>query len=253
MRQYTLEVCCDAVESALCAARGGADRIELCGNLVIGGTTPDPALFAEIRKHTDIRTHVLLRPRFGDFCYTDYEFAILKENVKTFRALGAEGIVIGCLQPDGSLDRKRMEQLMAEADGMWVTLHRAFDVCADALETYRVCRALGVNCILTSGQKDSALAGADLLRQLEQLRLAEGGPELMAGSGVCSENIPLLCEQTGLHAYHMSAKRVEESAMRYRREGVHMGLKEMSEYAIYRTDEAEVRKAAAFLKRQSQC
>ena len=103
-----LEVCVDSVESAIAAARGGATRLELCANLIIGGTTPGTALFREIRKYTDIPIHVLMRPRFGDFCYTEHEFSILKEEVTAFRDLGAEGAVIGILTPDGNLDTDRM-------------------------------------------------------------------------------------------------------------------------------------------------
>lgn len=128
-----LEVCADSMESALAAERGGADRIELCGNLVIGGTTPSQALFEKIRKETSLKIRVLLRPRFGDFCYSQNEYEILKEEVKLFRRLGADGIVIGCLNPDGSLNMEQMQGLIAEAGDMDVALHRAFDVSRDAL------------------------------------------------------------------------------------------------------------------------
>lgn len=134
MKDYILEACVDSVESALAAARGGATRLELCGNLIIGGTTPEPGLYEEIRKHSDIRIHALIRPRFGDFCYTDSEFAIIRNAVKTYKKLGAEGVVIGILKPDGTLNMEQMKILMEEAQGMSVTLHRAFDVCADPFE-----------------------------------------------------------------------------------------------------------------------
>lgn len=134
MERFTLEVCVDSVESALAAKRGGADRLELCNNLIIGGTTPSSVLFEKIRNIIDIRTHVLIRPRYGDFCYTDYEFRVIAREIRKFRELGAEGVVIGILKPDGTLDMKRMKQLMEEAGDMSVTLHRAFDVCADPFE-----------------------------------------------------------------------------------------------------------------------
>lgn len=135
MKDYILEACVDSVESALAAAEGGATRLELCSNLIIGGTTPSPWLFKEIRKHTDIRIHALIRPRFGDFCYTDSEFAIIKQAVADFRELGAEGVVIGILKPDGTLNMEQMKELMDAAGEMSVTLHRAFDVCVDPYET----------------------------------------------------------------------------------------------------------------------
>lgn len=134
MSKFTLEVCADSVESVLAAEKGGADRIELCGNVVIGGTTPSESLFREIRRHSDIKIHALIRPRFGDFCYTEYEFDIIRSEVRRFRELGAQGVVIGMLRPDGSLDMEHLAQLMEEAKGMSVTLHRAFDVCRDPME-----------------------------------------------------------------------------------------------------------------------
>lgn len=118
----------DSVESALAAERGGADRLELCQNLVIGGTTPSCKLFETIRKYSKIPIHVLLRPRFGDFCYTQFEFEMLCAEAAMYRELGAEGVVIGMLLPDGTLDIQRMEKLMETTEGMSVTLHRAFDV-----------------------------------------------------------------------------------------------------------------------------
>ena len=116
MNQKILEVCVDSVESALAAERGGADRLELCQNLVIGGTTPSPKLFETIRRYSKIPIHVLLRPRFGDFCYTQYEFEMLREEVTMYRKLGAEGVVIGMLLPEGTLDIRRMEKLMEAAE-----------------------------------------------------------------------------------------------------------------------------------------
>ena len=134
MDGFILESCVDSVESALAAANGGATRLELCSNLVIGGTTPSPWLFEEIRKYTDIRIHALIRPRFGDFCYTDPEFSIIRQAVKDFNKMGAEGVVFGILKPDGTLNLEQMKELMEAAEGMSVTLHRAFDVCVDPYE-----------------------------------------------------------------------------------------------------------------------
>lgn len=247
METFTLEVCCDSVESVLAAERGGASRVELCGNLVIGGTTPDVALYQEIRKHTNLRMHALLRPRFGDFCYTAYEFEILKKNVRMYRELGIEGVVIGCLTPEGRLDLKKMDALRQEAGDMWVTLHRAFDVCRDPFEALEDSRKLGIDCILTSGQKDSALEGAPLLQQLVEAAGAEG-PEILVGSGVSPENIERLHRETGAIHYHMSGKKILDSRMQYRKADVHMGLKDMSEYEIFQTDEGQVRRAVEVLQ-----
>lgn len=161
MKEYILEACVDSVESAMAAVEGGADRLELCGNLIIGGTTPGPWLFDEIRKRSDIRIHALIRPRFGDFCYTDAEFSMIKHAVEDFRKMGAEGVVFGVLKPDGTLNMEQMKELMEAAGDMSVTLHRAFDVCVDPIETMEQAISLGINTILTSGQRNVCLQGAD--------------------------------------------------------------------------------------------
>lgn len=154
MTSYLLECCVDSVESALAAARGGADRLELCAGLVIGGITPGLGLFEEVRERTGLPIRVLIRPRYGDFLYTDHEIAVMARDISLFREAGAEGVVIGCLAKDGSLCREQMKELMAAAQGMRVTLHRAFDLCADPRETYRQAGELGIDTILTSGQEE---------------------------------------------------------------------------------------------------
>ena len=239
--QPILEVCVDSVESAIATTHGGADRLELCSNLIIGGTTPSPALFKEIRNLTNLPIRALIRPRFGDFCYTDYEFAIMKEEVKTFRELGADGIVIGILKPDGNLDVSRMKELIEEVGEMSVTFHRAFDVCRDPYEALEQAKALSINTILTSGQKNCCMEGKELLKHLVQK--ASDDIEIMIGSGVNAEVISQLAPYTGAHAFHMSGKKDVESAMLYRNEDVSMGLPVMSEYTIWRTEEEEIRKA----------
>lgn len=236
-----LEVCADSMESALAAERGGADRIELCGNLVIGGTTPSQALFEKIRKETSLKIRVLLRPRFGDFCYSQNEYEILKEEVKLFRRLGADGIVIGCLNPDGSLNMEQMQGLIAEAGDMDVALHRAFDVSRDALEALKQAISLGCRTILTSGQKNSAWEGREFLAKLQQE--SRGRIEILAGSGIKPEIIDQLHEETGIASYHMSGKVVVESKMTFRREGVNMGLPGFSEYEIWQSSVEKIKEA----------
>ena len=147
MKKYTLEVCVDSVESALAAEAGGAHRIELCGNLMIGGTTPSPKLFEEIKKTSDIKIHVLIRPRFGDFCYSEYEYSIMKEEIKMFRELGADAVVVGALNTDGTLNLNQMEGLLSEKGNMSVTLHRAFDVCANPIVVLQQAIDLGIDTI----------------------------------------------------------------------------------------------------------
>lgn len=247
MDNFILEACVDSVESALAAVRGGATRLELCGSLVIGGTTPNPWLFKEIRRHSDIRIHALIRPRFGDFCYTDEEFILIREAVKEFRKLGADGVVVGILNPDGTLNMDQMKILMEEAGDMSVTLHRAFDLCADPYKAMEQAISLGIDTILTSGQKNVCTLGTDLLKEL--VEKSAGRIVIQVGSGVNADVIEEIYLKTGAKAYHMSGKVTLESSMNYRKEGVYMGLPSISEYEIWRTDEAAVRKAREVLEK----
>lgn len=246
MKDYILEVCAENVESVLAAERAGATRIELCGNLIIGGTTPSTALFTEIRKYSKIRIHAIIRPRFGDFCYTDHEWEIMKREAAAFRELGAEGVVIGMLTPEGALDVRRMRGLMAEAEGMSVTLHRAFDVCRDPFEALEAAVDLGIDTILTSGQEDVCTDGAALLAELQER--SAGRIVIQAGAGVGAEAIRALYPKTGIRAWHMSGKETYDSAMKYRRPNVHMGLPSFSEYELTRTSEEKVRAAREVLE-----
>lgn len=240
-----LEVCVDSVESAEIAARGGATRLELCANLVIGGTSPDEDLFCMVRERVDIPVRVLLRPRFGDFLYSDAEYELLRRQVRRFAALGADGVVIGLLRPDGTLDEARMAELISLAGGCGVTLHRAFDVCRDPFEALEAARRLGVDTILTSGQQASCTEGAPLLAQL--VAAAGGRPQILVGAGVSAAVIRDLQPQTHADAFHLSAKRTLDSGMAFRRAGVPMGLPGMDEFTVWQCDEAAVRQARATL------
>ena len=233
-QKYILECCVDSVESALQAEKGGADRLELCSNLIIGGTTPTLALFRQIREHTNIRIHVLVRPRFGDFLYTKQELHIIAKEIDMFRKAGAEGIVIGCLTPDGSLDCEAMHFLIDYAGQMTVTLHRAFDMSKDPFQTLELAKELGIHTILTSGCQASCLDGIDLLRQLDEK--SNGEITLMAGAGIQESSVRILRKKTNLTAFHMSGKSVKNSNMQFRNPTVFMGLPGMSEYEIWETD-----------------
>ena len=218
-----MECCVDSVESALQAEKGGADRLELCSNLVIGGTTPTLALFRQIREHTNIPIHVLLRPRFGDFLYTDQELGIIAKEIDMFREAGAEGIVIGCLKPDGNLDLEAMRSLIDHSGQMKITLHRAFDMCVNPFQTLELAKSLGIHAILTSGCQPSCLEGIDLIRQLDEK--AEGRIAIMAGAGIQENSAKILKEQT----------KIRESGMQFRNPNVAMGLPGMGEYEIWET------------------
>lgn len=247
MENYILECCVDSVESAINAAKGGASRLELCANLIIGGTTPDVALVKEIRKYTDIRIHALIRPRFGDFCYTEHEMEIMKMQIHALKEAGVEGVVIGVLDEDGNLDMPKMQSLMQQAEGLSITLHRAFDMCRDPYQALEEAILLGVHTILTSGQKQSAWEGKELLAEL--VEKADGRIDIMAGAGIGASVIEKLIPVTKGTSYHMSGKVTLDSPMRYRKEEVSMGLPSLSEYEIWQTSMDAVKAAVKVLER----
>ena len=251
---YTLEVCVDSTASALAAKRGGADRLELCADLIIGGTTPSLALLRQVKAETGLPVRALLRPRFGDFCYDRYELARMEESAAELVAAGADGIVTGVLTPEGDLDVDALQPIYAAARSaaqtahrpVVCTLHRAFDVCRDPFAALEAAKALlGVTTILTSGQAASAPAGSALLQQL--VKAAGDEMEILVGAGVSASNIPALAAQTGARAFHLSGKQVLDSHMTFRREGVPMGLPGFSEFEIWQTSETNIRAARSAL------
>ncbi|MBM6854192.1 copper homeostasis protein CutC [Mediterraneibacter glycyrrhizinilyticus] len=246
MSKYILEACVDSVRSAIEAEKGGASRVELCSDLVIGGVSPSIPLFRQIRKYTDLRIRVLLRPRYGDYCYDSYEFEELKEEVSLFREEGADGVVVGILNPDGTLNTEQLSELKQEAGSMEITLHRAFDVCADPFQALEQAVEMGFDTILTSGQAPTAWEGRDLLRELQ--KKSRGRIEILAASGIGPEPIRNLIPFTGISSYHMSGKAELESAMTFRKKGIGLGLSESSDYKILRTDSHEIRTSVALLK-----
>lgn len=241
-----LEVCVDSVESAIAAQKGGASRIELCGDLIVGGVTPGLSLYRLIRKYTEIEIRVMIRPRFGDFCYTAYEYEQMKEEVRLFAEEGADGIVMGILYPDGTLDVERMRRLIdlareSRQSRTAVTFHRAFDVCREPEMALEQCVEMGVDTILTSGQQNSAWKGRELIKKL--VELSDGRIEILAGAGITPEVIEKLAAYSGGGAYHMSGKKVIDSQMLFRKDGVNMGLPGFSEYEIWRTEDETIDKA----------
>ena len=191
-----VEVCANGVESCLAAQEGGADRVELCAGIPEGGTTPS---YGEIkvarRVLTTTRLHVIIRPRGGDFLYTDLEVERMAADIAVCRELGADGVVFGCLNADGTVNEAQNRYLMECSKGMSVTMHRAFDRAADPEQALETIIDLGFDRILTSGQQPKAIQGAELLAKLN--RQAAGRIILMAGSGVTEQNIRELREQTG--------------------------------------------------------
>lgn len=244
---FILETCVDSVESAIEAVKGGANRLELCSNLIIGGTTPNINLFKLIKEKNNIKINVLIRPRYGDFCYTENEFEIMKRDIQMFKNIGANGVVIGILKADGTLDMHRMKELMAEAEGMHITLHRAFDVCRDPFVTLEEAKKLGINSILTSGQKNKCTEGRELLKEL--VEKSEDKIEILIGSGINSSNVEEIISYTKSYAVHTSGKMEVESDMNYRKEDISMGFPIISEYIILRTKSEEISKIREVLEK----
>ena len=241
-----LEVCVDSTASALAAKRGGASRLELCADLIVGGTTPSLALVRQVKAETGLPVAGFLPPvPEAD----SYELAQMEQLAAELVQAGADGIVTGVLTPEGGLDTDALRPIYAavrkaaEKAGRPAacTLHRAFDVCADPFAALETARELGLCTILTSGQAASAPQGAVLLQKLVQQ--AGDRVEILVGAGVTAQNIPALAAQTGARAFHLSGKQVLQSRMTFRREGVPMGLPGFSEFEVWQTSEANIRAA----------
>lgn len=239
-----LEVCVDSVESAINAERGGADRLELCGDLIVGGVTPSLALFERVREKVNLPIHVLLRPRFGDFLYSEEELEILIRQASLFHKAGADNLVIGCLTKEGHLDINANSRIIEAARTTPVNLHRAFDMCLDMDKALEDAKKLGIVSILTSGGCSSALEGLDTLNQLKQ---NAGDIAIMAGAGITPESICYMKENSCLTDFHMSGKKILKSQMEFRNPRVSMGLPSLSEYEIWQTDTETIRQAKNML------
>ncbi|MBR5870553.1 MAG: copper homeostasis protein CutC [Clostridia bacterium] len=243
-----LEIAIDSLASARAAVAGGADRVELCSALSIGGLTPYAELLRMIRDESGIAVRCLMRPRAGDFLYTKEEITMMAAQIKQLRTLGADGFVIGCLDADGNLDGEAMKPLIDAADGCGLTLHRCIDVSRDPVQTYLDAKALGIDTVLTSGAAAGCLHGMETIGRLLSLRDEIGGPEVLIGSGVGASVITTFRTQfPAACAFHMSGKSDLESGMIFRREGVPMGLPGLDEWHIQQTDEQKVRDARAAL------
>lgn len=220
-RKIALEICIDSVPSAIAAAEGGADRVELCDNLLEGGTTPSAGAIGAARSAIDIGLQVIIRPRGGDFLYSDVEFDVMRRDIAVAKDLGADGVVIGCLNGDGTVDAARTEALIEAARPMNVTFHRAFDMTRDPFEALETLIGLGVDRILTSGQEPSVLEGLDLIRDLH--RRADGRVIVMPGAGITLRNLPKIVAQTGVSEVHFYTVAAQESGMAFRNPRVFMG------------------------------
>ncbi len=226
-----LEVCVDSVESAVAAEIGGADRVELCDNLVEGGTTPSAGAIEVARDSLSIKLHVIIRPRGGDFLYSDTEFKVMKSDILAAKGLGADGVVIGILNADGSVDRERTRELVEIARPMSVTFHRAFDMTRDPFEAMETLVDIGIDRILTSGQKSVAEKGVELIREL--VGRASERITIMACGEIREGNVSEVIRRTGVREIHATGFVSTESGMEFRNERVYMGGADLdAEYSL---------------------
>ena len=247
-REILIEICVDSIESALAAEKAGAHRIELCDNLMAGGTTPSMGMLQVLRKHLRIDINFIIRPRSGDFCYSDFEFQVMKKDIEMAKAYGADGIVLGILKPNGEIDLERMKQIIEVSEPLKVTFHRAFDMTRDPLKSLDSLINLGIERILTSGQESNALKGIDLIKEL--VHRAGDRIIIMPGAGINDINVEEMVNKTGVREVHMSAKEKVESIMEYRNSRVAMGGNLIvEEYDNYYTSEETVRRIKEKLKK----
>jgi copper homeostasis protein len=236
---FTLEVCANSVESALAAEYGGAGRVELCDNLIEGGTTPSAGAMQTARQKLQIQVFPIIRPRGGDFCYSQIEFDIMQRDIQTAKDNGCDGVVFGILTPDGQIDMQRNGELVDLAHPMPTTFHRAFDMTRDPLKALDDLIELGLDRILTSGQRNRAIEGVELIAQLVQL--SAGRIHIMPGSGVNEENIAEIIKKTNVRECHVSCRKTINSQMTYRNPDVSMGgHPDHSEYEISITDHERI-------------
>lgn len=234
-----MEVCANSLRSALAAQEGGAVRVELCDNLHEGGTTPSYAQIAMAKRMVDIEVYPLIRPRGGDFLYTDLEFELMKEDIKMCRDLKCEGVVFGILTPKGFIDEKRCSELLALAGDMKVTFNRAFDRCIDLFDCMETIIELGFSRILSSGGQLTADRGAfELARLIEQ---AEGRISIMPGSGITIDNIEKVIRITKATEFHASSRWAKRSEMEFRSKNLKMedGLHEL-DYELTNSDDVKL-------------
>ena len=239
-----LEVCVDSLASARAAIAGGADRLELCSALIAGGLTPYTQLLKQIRAESHIPIRCLMRPRAGDFLYTQEEISLMAAQVQHLKAAGADGFVIGCLTAEGELDAPAMRPLMDAAGGSGLTLHRCIDVSRDPEKTFLDAQKLGFDTVLTSGAAVSCTAGLETIEKLLSLRDAHNGPEVLIGAGVSATVVSsVLAQFPHARAFHMSGKIELDSGMHFRRKGVPMGLPGLDEWHIPQTSQEKIRAA----------
>lgn len=234
-----LEVCCSDADSVAAAAKGGADRIELCCSLETGGLTPSAGLLRRAIAEFPGPVNVLIRPRGGDFLYDEGECDVMCDDIREAVAVGASAIVVGALTPHGDVDMPLCRRMLEAGRGVQATFHRAFDLCRDPQQALEEIIELGFTHLLTSGLGADAVAGMEMLRSLEIQ--ASGRISIIAAGGVNAANAPEIVRGSGVHELHASAKHLVASLMEFRRGDVNMGARGSDEYSRPTTDASAVK------------
>ncbi|CAM2117941.1 copper homeostasis protein cutC homolog isoform X1 [Lepidochelys kempii] len=244
---FLMEVCVDSVESAVNAERGGAGRIELCAGLMEGGTTPSMGLLQVVKQCVRVPVFVMIRPRGGDFLYSDRELEVMKADIRLAKLHGADGLVFGALTEDGRIDTELCTALLAVCRPLPVTFHRAFDMVHDPLVALETLVSLGFERVLTSGCDSSALEGLPLIKRLTEQ--AKGRIVVVPGGGITERNLQRILEGSGAPEFHCSARSARDSGMKFRNSSVAMGSSlSVSEYSLKVADVAQVRTLNAIAK-----
>jgi copper homeostasis protein len=241
-----LEACVNSAFSAAEAERGGASRVELCENMAVGGTTPSMGTIREARRLLSIDLYVMIRPRGSDFGYSTEEFRIMQDDVRVAKESGANGVVFGILNDDGTIDRERMKLLIDLARPMGITFHRAFDFVPDPFHAMEELIELNVDRILTSGQEVNAIAGASLIRKL--IQQSNGRIIIMPGGGVKEYNIREAIELTGAEEYHLYLTKNDSSKGKYPARNVKLSSQPDPENGIVIVDAEKIRQVKEIIR-----
>lgn len=236
MKKIKIEVCSYNIESAISAKNAGADRIELCDNFQEGGTTPSIGTIKCVRKKTNIDLFVIIRPRGGDFLYSENEYEVIKEDIKSAKRLGVNGIVSGFLTANGSIDLQRTSEIVELSHPLPFTFHRAFDYTKDPFDSIELLKKAGVTRVLTSGQKKNVEEGISFIKLL--MPLAGDDITIIPGGGINSANVLKIIRETGVKEIHLSGKRLFNSNMEYFKEGVPLNINlDLPDNKILKTDQ----------------
>jgi copper homeostasis protein len=244
-KPVTLEICLESVDSVIASDRGGAQRVELCADLLEGGTTPSAGTIRAARENAKIAINVMIRPRGGDFLYTDAEFASMQHDIRIAKELGADGIVLGLLRPDGTVDVERTRQLVELAKPLPVTFHRAIDVSRDLLQALEDVISTGAARVLTSGGRPSIVDGAAMVARM--IEAAKNRIVVMPGCGIRPDNVLSILETTGAHEVHVALEAETPSGMQFRKAEIPMGGVDGREYVRFVTAEDAVRNVVGIL------